>query len=202
MARDLNKARMRNSRRAVWLVVALYLVSDSWIPDDTPPHERLEYLGYFLTLVCAFGRVYSTAFLGGRKNHELMISGPFSIVRNPLYVFSLIGIVGVGLESARISILAPLLIMHIISYNFLVRREEVRLLENFGDAYRDYCARVKRFLPNFRNYTQPESMETRPQLLLIAIRDAWIWLLPYPIFEFIDWLRDDQHILPVLFIMP
>ena len=202
MAKDLNKARMRNSRRAVWLVAALYLVSDSWIPDDTPPHERLEYLGYFLTLVCAFGRVYSTAFLGGRKNQSLMTDGPFSVVRNPLYVFSLIGIVGVGLESARITILAPLLIMHIISYNFLVRREEVRLLENFGDAYHAYCARVKRFMPNFKHYTQPEEITVRPSLLLIAVRDAWIWLLPYPIFELIDWLRDDVHVLPVLFIMP
>jgi protein-S-isoprenylcysteine O-methyltransferase Ste14 len=188
MAKDLNKARMRNSRRAVWAVVLLYLVSDSWIPDDTPPHERLEYLGYFFILVCVFGRIYSTVFLAGRKNHQLMTDGPFSVVRNPLYVFSLLGIIGVGLESARISILAPLLIMHIISYNFLVRREET--------------LRVKRFIPSFKHYTQPESIETRPQLLLIAIRDAWIWLLPYPIFELIDWLRDDMHYLPIWFIMP
>ena len=202
MAKDLNKARMRNSRRAVWGVVLIYLVSDSWIQEDTPLHEWFEFLGYLFVIICTLGRVYSTLFLGGRKNHTLMTDGPFSIVRNPLYLFSLIGIVGVGLESGRITILILLLIMHIISYNFLVRREEKHLLETFGDSYRDYCARVNRFLPSFRHYTQPESIVTRPQLVLIAIRDAWIWLLSYPIFEVIDWLRGDLHVLPVWFIMP
>ena len=202
MAKDLNKSRMRWSRRAVWLVLVGYLVSDSWIPDDTPAHMRLEYLGYFLVLVAALGRIYCTVFLGGRKNHTLMTEGPYSLVRNPLYVFSLIGFAGIGLESARLTILIPLVGMHVISYNFLIRREEKRLRDTFGEAYREYCARVRRFLPSFRHYLQPETIETRPQLILIAIRDAWIWLLPYPIFEIIDWLRDDQHILPVWFIMP
>ena len=164
--------------------------------------RSLEYFGYFLVLICAFGRIYSAAFLGGRKNRQLMTDGPFSIVRNPLYMFSLIGIVGVGLLSARITILLSLLGMHLISYHFLVRREEVRLLENFGDDYRAYCARVKRFVPTLRHYTQPEEITVRPGLLLIAIRDAWVWLLPYPFFELIDYLRDDAHILPILFIMP
>lgn len=202
MAKDLNKSRMRNSRRAVWAVVLLCLISNSYLADDTPLHEGLEYTGYFLVLICAFGRLFSTAFLGGRKNQQLMTDGPFSVVRNPLYVFSLIGIVGVGLISTRITILASLLIMHLISYHYLVQREEAALLERFGDAYRDYCARVKRFIPNFKLYTSPETMEMRPSLLLIAIRDAWVWLLPYPIFELMEWLRNDMHVLPVLFIMP
>ena len=193
---------MRNSRRALWLVVVLCLISNSWMEDGTPLNEFFEHTGYILSLICAFGRIYCTAFLGGRKNQVLMTDGPFSIVRNPLYVFSLIGIVGVGLVSSRFTILAALLIMHLISYHFLVRREEARLLETFGDAYRDYCARVKRFIPSFKHYTQPESIEMQPKLLLIAIRDAWVWLLPYPIFELIDYLRDDAHILPMLFVMP
>jgi protein-S-isoprenylcysteine O-methyltransferase Ste14 len=51
-------------------------------------HEPFEYVGYALVIVCVVGRIWCSAYVGGYKNTKLIDTGPFSIVRNPLYVFS------------------------------------------------------------------------------------------------------------------
>jgi protein-S-isoprenylcysteine O-methyltransferase Ste14 len=201
MSKALNKTRVRDSRIAAGLAILVYLFSRGLFPDGTAVHELNEFVGYFLVLLCAFGRIFSTAFIGGRKNETLVMDGPFSISRNPLYLFSLIGILGVGLMSNRISVLAVLLVYHLIAYHFLVRREEAMLAERFGEVYRDYRARVPRLWPRLSLYRSPEMIELRPKFLANAMRDASVWFLVYPLFELIDYLHN-TGLLPTLYFLP
>src|SRR4051812_21738367 len=68
-------------------------------------HQMMIWVGYILVVAGAMGRVYCSAFIGGRKNDVVVREGPFSVVRNPLYVFSFIALVGVGLESRMLVVL-------------------------------------------------------------------------------------------------
>jgi len=79
----------------------------------------------------------------------LVATGPFALIRNPLYVGNILIWVGFAL-SARLVWLAPLIVLLLgAEYHAIVRWEESLLVSRLGDAYRDYAARVPRWLPTF-----------------------------------------------------
>ena len=79
------------------IFAALMLFSQSYWQPDTPVHEALELAGVALIGVAILGRTWSSLYIGGRKNSVLVQYGPYSLMRNPLYTFSFIGALGIGL---------------------------------------------------------------------------------------------------------
>ena len=76
----------------------------------------------------------------------LVTDGPFRFTRNPLYVALAILFAGLALEVDMLwgfLVLMPLLL---VMHYGVIRREERYLEGKFGDAYRAYCARVRRYL--------------------------------------------------------
>lgn len=72
---------------------------------------------------------------------ELVTSGIYSRIRNPIYIFSTIGIAGTLLYIGKPILL--LLLLPIIVMQIMRSRAESRVLEErFGDAYRIYRART------------------------------------------------------------
>ena len=77
----------------------------------------------------------------------LVESGPFALIRNPLYVGNLALWVGFTL-SARLVPLVPLVIIMLgLEYHAIVRWEESLLESRRGEEYRAYAARVPRWVP-------------------------------------------------------
>ncbi len=76
---------------------------------------------------------------------ELCTGGPFRITRNPIYVGDWFILVGVALllKTWWPLLFAPL-IWAMIRFG-VIRHEEAHLEGRFGDAYRDYKARVRRW---------------------------------------------------------
>lgn len=84
----------------------------------------------------------------------LINTGPFALIRNPLYVGNIFIWVGFAL-SARLVWLAPLVAVLLgAEYHAIVRWEEQLLAARLGGAYLAYAARVPRWLPNFRGQTR------------------------------------------------
>jgi len=78
----------------------------------------------------------------------LISSGPFALVRNPLYLGNVALWVGFAL-AARILWMAPVIVLVLgFEYHAIVRWEETLLASRRGDEYRAYAARVPRWLPN------------------------------------------------------
>ena len=71
------------------------------------------------------------------KAHQLVTHGVYSKIRNPIYVFGAVMIVGVVLVLHR-PILWLLLVAVIIMQTLRARREAQVLEAAFGDAYREY----------------------------------------------------------------
>jgi protein-S-isoprenylcysteine O-methyltransferase Ste14 len=72
--------------------------------------------------------------------------GPYRFVRNPMYLGHLIFLTGLALLLGS-WIAAAVLAGHAFWFQHHVRRDEERLAALFGDTYRDYCRRVKRWIP-------------------------------------------------------
>ncbi len=89
-----------------------------------------------------------TATQTTRQNHKLVTSGPYCWICHPLYTFGFIFVCGITCLSALwwlgVSMIPPLIIL-------MLRTpiEEARLVEIFGDEYRNYMNRTGRFFPKF-----------------------------------------------------
>jgi protein-S-isoprenylcysteine O-methyltransferase Ste14 len=77
---------------------------------------------------------------------ELIKSGPFSRTRNPMYLQMVIGCVGFAIAFANLWILALTPLCAAALDLLAIRPEEAYLERKFGDAYREYKARVPRWL--------------------------------------------------------
>lgn len=198
MSKKLNANRIRDSRLVVLIALAIIFFSKPGIDGQLSAHEVIEYIGYFMVAICVIGRVYCTAFLGGHKNATLITYGPFSVCRNPLYAFSLIGITGVALISNHIELIIVIPAVILIVYLSLIRREEAFLQQEFGTEFEAYCARVPRLLPTFSLYNAPDTVPMNPRFLLRAIQDGIWWFAAFPLIELIEALQESGQ-LPTLF---
>ena len=77
---------------------------------------------------------------------RLVTGGPFALCRNPMYLGHIIFLAGLAL-SLQSWLAAALAVGTAVWFQFRVRRDERRLEERFGEPYREYAARVKRWVP-------------------------------------------------------
>ena len=76
----------------------------------------------------------------------LVTTGPFRFSRNPPYVASTLAYLGAVLLANSVWVLLCLAPVLLVLHFGIVRGEERYLAAQFGAAYRDYCARVRRYL--------------------------------------------------------
>ncbi|MEQ1789617.1 MAG: isoprenylcysteine carboxylmethyltransferase family protein [Rickettsiales bacterium] len=197
----LLKARQLHSRIFAVVLVVVLLVSSPLFAENSFPRECMLWVGYAMVIFGAFGRVYCSAFIGGRKNDEVVRAGPFSVVRNPLYVFSFIAMIGIGLQSGMLFVTVILIIAFMLYYPLVVAKEEAYLENKFGEQYAKYKLEVPRWIPNMRLWNEPEQVDAKPKFIRKTILDASIFFLPMLCFALIAYLHTN-NIFPVWFYIP
>ncbi|KQY90015.1 isoprenylcysteine carboxyl methyltransferase [Brevundimonas sp. Root1423] len=153
-------------------------------------HEAFEALGLALIGICIVGRSWCSLYIGGRKKAEIVDRGPYSISRNPLYVFSFIGAFGMGAQTGSVVMAGLFAIIAFLVFYATVRREEDWLKATFGPVYERYLASTPRFWPDFRRWRDLETLEIRPVLFLTTLRDGLAFLLVIPLFEALEHAQD------------
>jgi len=76
----------------------------------------------------------------------LVISGPYRVTRNPMYLGMVFLYVALAFAFGVIWALVLIPAVILIVDRFVIAREEPYLERKFGQAYRDYKARVRRWL--------------------------------------------------------
>lgn len=153
-------------------------------------HEALEAIGLALIGICIVGRAWCSLYIGGRKKAEIVDRGPYSISRNPLYVFSFIGAFGMGAQTGSIIISLLFLLIAVAVFYATVLREEEWLSAMFGPSYEAYRARTPRFWPDLRKWQDQETLEVRPTFFLMTLRDGLVMFLAIPLFEALEHAQD------------
>jgi len=77
---------------------------------------------------------------------NLVTSGPYRLTRNPMYLGHLIYSLGVVL-AFRSPVAIVLASTRVIYFQLRVAKDEDRLEKVFGAQYREYCQKVKRWIP-------------------------------------------------------
>jgi protein-S-isoprenylcysteine O-methyltransferase Ste14 len=144
---------------------------------EAPPSARLVAAGVAVTLLGELIRLWGVHHIGviSRTRSErlgpLVASGPFAILRNPLYVGNIALWVGFAL-TARLVWLAPVILLLLgLEYHAIVRWEERLLESRLGDAYRAYATRVPRWWPTFNRGARPSTGSGRadPGPLMVSL---------------------------------
>ena len=75
--------------------------------------------------------------------------GPYRYVRNPMYLGAACLMAGCGVLLASFAVVLLAGVFLVLVHLFVVKYEEPGLRERFGSSYRDYLARVHRWVPRF-----------------------------------------------------
>lgn len=159
------------------MVVVVPLTSSHWGATSLAG-ELFFIAGITLATIGCLGRLWSGLFISGYKSRELIVCGPYSLCRNPLYFFSAVGLVGVGLMTCTLSVPIVFCSAFAIYYPLIIASEERRLHLRHGRQFEDYCESTPSFWPRFRAYHEPESYVIRTRAIRRNFVDgAWFVIL-------------------------
>ncbi len=140
---------------SMWLSMLVYFINPAWMAwSQVGLPLWVRWLGVALMALCLplFYWIFSslgknvTKTVAIRQEHSLVISGPYRWVRHPLYTAGFLFFVGLSLLSANWFILLLIL----LTFAILMMRtpiEEAKLIERFGDEYRQYMKGTGRYFP-------------------------------------------------------
>ncbi len=195
MSRYQARRRLAVAVIIILLFLALLFVRSAW-PRGT--HEYIEAFGLGFIMVAILGRMWCTLYIGGHKGAQIIRTGPYSLSRNPLYVFSTIGAFGIGCLTGSLGVALLLAIACYITFLFVILAEEGYLENSFGQPYRDYKLEVPRFFPRFSGYRDVETLTIRPKTLYNTFFDGLVFFVAFPFFETVEHLQTAGFI-PILF---
>lgn len=194
------------SRRAfLALAVTILFLLAAFTAPRWPAGGSVSRLVFWLSLAGiaagVIGRTWSILYIDGHKLFDLVTGGPYSISRNPLYLFSFFGAAGAGLASGSLTMGALALGLTYAVFYALVRQEETALLERHGEPYAAYCRAVPRFWPRLANWQGVEWVNIRPRKVVATFLEALVFAAAFPAFYLLQWAQS-AGLIPVLLRLP
>lgn len=141
----LEKITTKTVLAAVIAVVLFYLAKDK----DLRPVWFVP--GALVTLGGEWLRLWAAGHL--RKNKQLTTTGPYSYVKNPLYIGTLLITIGYSAMAQNIYIMIGGFVWFFIYYApYKKKQENEKLVGSFGDAWTVYDKAVPDYLPRLTPY--------------------------------------------------
>ena len=156
----LAKHRMYFLRTSMILLIVLSITNNNfraYTLDITSIESlKMSIIGFVLVVFGSFGRIWASLYIEGHKTKNLITAGPFSMVRNPLYFFSLIMLLGFSLALKSIYLPLSLILIFVIFHIPTIANEEKKLQNIHGEKFEDYVRSTPRLIPNIFKYKKPE----------------------------------------------
>jgi protein-S-isoprenylcysteine O-methyltransferase Ste14 len=157
----------------------------------------LQVVSFLILMTAALGRVWTSAYISGRKSHELVVDGPYSLTRNPLYFFSLLAYLGAGLAFEKLTVALAFIVVFWLSHWPTIIAEESKLRNKFGGLYDNYAKKVPRFWPRIGRMKLPESVTFSPLSFNRAVLHCGFIMLAYVLAHLIEYAQD-AGVVPIL----
>ena len=186
---------------AIAVGVWMFAFTNSALDAPAVAHEMIEWIGIVAIVVCILGRTWASLYIGGRKIEQLVVRGPYSVMRNPLYFFSILGAFGAGAQLGSIVAGAIFSVLAWVVFYFVIVREEQLMAQKYGAAFERYVATVPRLMPNPRLWRDEPTLTIMPPRMIRTFVDAMVLLISVPVAELFEQLQN-HGVLPVLFRLP
>jgi protein-S-isoprenylcysteine O-methyltransferase Ste14 len=120
-----------------------------------PPSMPLFFGGVAVVAAGLAFSVWARVYLGRnwsgtvtlKQDHELIVGGPYRYVRHPIYTGLLLAFIGCAIARDEWRGVLAIAIMYAALWRKL-KLEERWMIDQFGDAYRRFCAEVPALIPN------------------------------------------------------
>ena len=182
----------------VLLFALLAVSSGRWHEQSLLVEHLLWVSGWIAVGIGALGRIWCSTYISGFKNTLLVTEGPYSISRNPLYLFSFIA--GLGVMLLTETLLFPVLfaLFYLLYYRGVIRQEEAYLVQHYQVQFQQYVQQVPRFFPKLGLYHEPASyVVSPPHIRRFLGQVIWFFWIA-AIIQMMEELRL-QNILPTYF---
>lgn len=191
------KLRLKLSK-VLMLFLFLFLCFNQSTHDNFLKITILFFFGIILVGIGVLGRVWCSLFISGYKNDKLVTYGPYSMCRNPLYFFSLIGVIGVGMTTGAYTVPLVIIVLFSVYYPFVIKNEQEFLLGVYKEDFANYIKNVPCFFPDFSKYHEPEEYVVKPKRFKRFLTEVvwFIWLVG--LIRLIEGLKELGY-LPTLF---
>ncbi len=153
--------------KSTWLTLSAALARAGWLGFQAATITLLM-VGLIFAVLGAWFRVWGSAYAGASivkspsmHGESMLADGPFRRTRNPMYLGTLLHIVGVALLMPPAGAIFAIAAIWILQVR-LALAEEPFLESRFGRVYVEYMARVPRFLP-----------APRPQVPSAGVAGRW-----------------------------
>jgi protein-S-isoprenylcysteine O-methyltransferase Ste14 len=136
----------------------LYVINPSFMSALAAPLPTwLRWVGVGLAALSLPALVWVQVTLGKfwsrnlqlQQSHELITTGPYGLVRHPMYLVIFTSMLAIALISANWLVIVPALVAIGVIYS-RIPQEERMMLEAFPNAYADYIASTGRLIPRVR----------------------------------------------------
>jgi len=87
---------------------------------------------------------------GLNRDHELIMSGPYKLVRHPIYTSMLCILFGTGFMVTPLWLFLPAVIVFVVGTEIRIRIEDQLLSSRFGKRFREYESSVPAYIPFLR----------------------------------------------------
>jgi protein-S-isoprenylcysteine O-methyltransferase Ste14 len=139
---------------------------------------QMSIIGFIFVVFGCFGRIWSSLYIEGHKTKNLITNGPFSMVRNPLYFFSLINLIGFCLALKATYLPLGLILIFIFFHFPTIADEEKKLLQIHGEKFEEYTKITPRLIPNIFRYKKIDSTE-RVSIKIKRINSVLLEIIGY-----------------------
>jgi protein-S-isoprenylcysteine O-methyltransferase Ste14 len=123
-------------------------------------HSWIRWAGLVICIILTLALIWVGQHLGRqvsgtleiKDEHSVVTSGPYKYIRHPMYLVYLVFNLGLLLISVNM-VLLVIIILGMVLMIVRIPIEEMMLVEQFGEAYRDYMQRTGRLFPKLRKPT-------------------------------------------------
>ncbi len=130
----------------IWIRPLAFWTDVPWAPTTVLIGSGLLCLFAFGLRTAAEARLREVVY-GQGETASLIKQGPFAWLRNPLYLGTWSFFSGAVALWTPVLIWAGLSLLFFFALDAMARHEETILIDQYGDEFKDYCRRVRRWLP-------------------------------------------------------
>lgn len=183
------KIRFWAARLLILASVPVILGTQSAWYGETVLGAVAEVVGILLIIAGVLYRFWAILYIGGRKNAQIVDTGPYSMSRHPLYFGTTLAVVGFGLMQVSLVLTLGLGLLCLGLLSATAKREEAFLRAEFGDAYNAYARRVPLIAPRPALFQTDAQITVRTDALRTNLADAMGFLALIPLGELTEVLH-------------
>ncbi|MBU3122638.1 methyltransferase family protein [Sinomicrobium weinanense] len=136
------------------LYLPLFFTKGTVAESIIPQYDIIQNFGVLLCVCGIFTSIWSRLLLGwnwsggvtAKKDHELIVTGPYRFVRHPIYTGFIAALIGTCLVTGGI-VGIVITGLYIFGLYAKINKEEQLLADLFGDVYSDYQKRTCKLIP-------------------------------------------------------